>query len=162
MRQQKNLLLIGFLLFSCSACADNSDSSQATAHATKDKAVKTTQSKGSAGYLKVVGVAANDTLSLRQSGSGKSKLLYKIPPNASGLLPIGEENGWVNLSYQGYTGWAHHKYLAAAPAPTVTNVTGKELHCIGTEPHWILKSDKQQVMLKKFDGDELQGCCNTR
>lgn len=139
MKYINKLILILLFLPSFYACAEKNQDDQAAS----DKSV--TQ------YLKVVGVEKNDTLNIRSAASGKSNIVLKLPNNASGMIKLDESNGWIKLSYKTSTGWAYHKYLSAIPAPTVSEALGTELFCLGTEPHWTLRSKESHLTLKKFD-----------
>ena len=135
MQDFKKFILACFLLFGYSACAVSA----------------TDALPGSAEYLEVVSVKENDTLSMRQSENSQSGLVYKIPYNASGLLKIDSTKGWVKISYNGYTGWASSKFLKKGAAPSVKSELSSELFCLGTEPHWTLGTDGNNLNLKKFD-----------
>lgn len=59
------------------------------------------------------------------------------------------------MSYKGHIGWAYNKYLLKASSPDVPTEFSGELFCIGTEPHWTLKSQGYRLILKKYDKSEL-------
>jgi len=135
---KKSLLLLLFL-FSYTACAKTGDDS------------KETKTESNAVYFKVVNVASDDTLNLRMSASGKSKTVFKLPHNASGMLKLNDSNGWVKLSYKKYIGWAYGNYLKKISAPGIKPEISDELFCLGTEPHWILKTHNNRLTYKKYD-----------
>ena len=131
------LLFICLFLVNYSACAD------------VDQALQNTH------YLKVVNVAPDDTLNLRASASGKSDVVLQLPHNATRLIKLDQADGWYKLAHKNITGWAYDKYLAAdSQSPDVVSMLSEELFCIGTEPHWTLKSQKHQLQLKKYDDIE--------
>ncbi len=139
MRYINKLLLTQLFLLSSTACADTSGEN--------NKTVKSAATQ----YLKVIGVAADDTLNLREAAAGKSKTVYKLAHNANGMLKLGDSNGWVKLSYKEHVGWAYGKYLQSTIAPGVMPEISNELFCLGTEPHWILKTDNNKLKYKKYD-----------
>lgn len=141
------LLILQIFIFSATACADNNP---------EITAVDNPHSS----YLQVTGVEDNDTLNLRNSPSGKSETVYKLPPNAKGILKLGNSKGWIQLSYKEYTGWAYGKYLKDDNTPEVTSELKNELFCLGTEPHWILKTHNNELTYKKYD-DEAQYIFNS-
>ena len=102
-------------------------------------------------YFKVIAVKSNDTLSLRESASGKSKIIFKLPHDASGMLKLTTDKGWVKLSYKEHIGWAYGKYLKRISAPNIKSIIKKELSCLGTEPHWILQTNNNKLIYKKYD-----------
>lgn len=134
----KRLFLLLFFLFSNIACAEENNSKQ-------------TMVSNDVEYYKVILVKSNDTLSLRESASGKSKIIYKLPHNASGMLKLLNNKGWIKLSYKEYTGWAYGKYLKRISTPTIKSIIKNELSCLGTEPHWVLKTNKHKLTYKKYD-----------
>lgn len=154
MRYIKNLILLQLFVFSPVACSDSSVETSTSNVSTN------VVNKDHAQYLEVTGVALDDTLNLRQLSSSKSETVFMLPPNANGLLKLNEANGWVQLSYKAHTGWAFGKYLKSSSAPNVKNDLNTELFCIGTEPHWILKTDNHHITYKKYD-DEVQYVFNS-
>ncbi len=92
-------------------------------------------------YYEVISVKADDTLNLRALANDKSEIVFRLPNNASGLLKLEATGNWIKLSYKNHIGWAYNKYLKKTAAPGVVSVIGnKELHCYGTEPHWMLET----------------------
>lgn len=132
------VLIIQTILLSHTACADNNDPAKAAEANNKQ-------------YLQVTGVESNDTLNLRKSPSGKSATVSKLQHNANGILKLDESKGWVQISYKEQSGWAYGKYLKSTNVPNVANDIQNELFCLGTEPHWILKTQKNNITYKKYD-----------
>lgn len=115
---------------------------------------------GNAKYFEVKSVDMNDTLNLREYSNGKSNTVFRLPYNAKGMLMLSQSKGWVKLSYKGYVGWAYRKYLKEIISPSVSAVIKNELFCIGTEPHWTLKSNNHEMIYKKYD-DKAQYMLNS-
>jgi len=86
-------------------------------------------------YYKVVAVKENDTLSMRVTPSPKSRLVLRIPYDATGLLKLKNSNKWAKISYSGKTGWVHRHYLQKTNTPSIKKVFTKNLDCFGGEPH---------------------------
>ena len=143
MRNIKKLLFIQFLILSYFAYAESGNE---TPPLNQMKNVE---------YLDVVGVKENDTLSLRQSENSQSEIVYKIPYNAHGGLRLDVSKGWVKLSYNGHIGWANSKYLKKGQPPSMKAEFSSELFCTGTEPHWLLSTEKNGLSFKKYDVSKL-------
>lgn len=72
-----------------------------------------------ANTYKIVGVVAGDTLNLRQQPGVNSKVLYKLPANASSISMTGRtmqvgKTRWAEIKYQGKVGWVNQRYVVAA------------------------------------------------
>lgn len=66
---------------------------------------------------RVVGVAYNDVLFIRPKPNQLKQYVGKIPPNATGVQVYGSgvrvgKNVWLNVSYEGFSGWVNSKFLA--------------------------------------------------
>jgi len=65
---------------------------------------------------RVVGVAYNDVLFIRPKPNQFKEYVGKIPPNATGVQVYGNavrvgKNVWLNVTYEGYSGWVNSKFL---------------------------------------------------
>ena len=136
MRTFKIFSLSFFVLFASTACADGSDKSFLPENVE---------------YLKVISVAKDDTLNMRAKPDGNAGIVFKLPPNAIGIIKLEQKKGWVKLSYKKFTGWAYGKYLAKTQAPSIKISITHELSCLGTEPHWILDSEQNKIKYKVYD-----------
>lgn len=92
-------------------------------------------------WLSVVNVNNNDSLNLRQQPTGESMLVYRIPYNAKNLIKISEQENWFKVQYRGYLGWVYSRYVEEARHINYADQFGGELFCLGTEPHWNLKTE---------------------
>ena len=64
---------------------------------------------------RVVNVANNDRLNLRQAPSPRVKVLSRIRPNAVNVLIVGEcKNSWCPVDHDRVQGWVHRHYLKPA------------------------------------------------
>jgi len=68
------------------------------------------------GYWRVVGVASNDTLSVREGAGLKYKKVYELPYNARGFKVIatkrvGKISRWYKIRYKNITGWVNARFL---------------------------------------------------
>lgn len=102
--------------------------------------------------FKVVNVDDNDVLNLRAAPNSSAEIVFPIPSDASNLIFVGKNDKWVNVMYRGHRGWVYHKYVEKISLSTVGDFAfTANLHCIGTEPHWVFKSDGNQALFK-FQG----------
>ena len=62
--------------------------------------------------FRVVDVAPDDKLNLRRSPDVKSKVLFRIPPNARDIEIVGRcKARWCPVDYRSVQGWVHQKHL---------------------------------------------------
>ncbi|ARU55371.1 hypothetical protein OLMES_1292 [Oleiphilus messinensis] len=132
------------MAFPLIACADSDNSIPSPGDVRQDLDVT---------YLKVRNVKENDTLNLRAAPSAQSQILQKLSHDATGLLKIGEQNQWVQLSYFGVQGWVHGNYVDQATRPVLKG-GASEVSCLGTEPHWNFNS-RYPVVEFKYLGDSV-------
>jgi uncharacterized protein YgiM (DUF1202 family) len=63
--------------------------------------------------LRIVNVKENDALYLRQYPTEDSKIVGMIPPDATGIIPLGESQGqWILVRFDGTEGWANTRFLS--------------------------------------------------
>ncbi len=106
-------------------------------------------------HYEVTSVKADNTLNLRALANDKSKTVFKLPNNASGLLKLEATGNWLKLSYKNHIGWAYSKYLKKSVTPGVVSViANEELHCTGTEPYWVLETHNHHLMYGMYDEGE--------
>lgn len=70
--------------------------------------------QGNAGHTtyRVSGISYDDTLNMRRRPSVRSRVLRKIPRNATGIHDCGPcKNGWCPVTYRGRDGWVSQRYL---------------------------------------------------
>jgi hypothetical protein len=62
--------------------------------------------------LRVVNVGANDALNMREDGTANSRIIDIIPPNAEGVIYLGEAQGqWIFVSYARAKGWVERRFV---------------------------------------------------
>jgi hypothetical protein len=72
--------------------------------------------------LRVVNVDKHDVLNLRELPSPNSPVRLGIPPNARGLIDLGERNGaWRRVQFGG-SGWVNGTYVADDAVLCLPNV----------------------------------------
>lgn len=63
--------------------------------------------------LRVVGVASNDVLNVRESPTEAARIVGIIPPGGRGVEPIGTaRGGWLSVRWGDVEGWALGTFLA--------------------------------------------------
>lgn len=89
-------------------------------------------------FFRVIDVAANDVLNIRDRASASAQKVGEIPPNTDGIINLGCSGGltfaeweeatpeereaskkqrWCQIDYLGTVGWAAARYLAEGSAP---------------------------------------------
>ena len=68
------------------------------------------------GYWRVVGVASDDTLSVREGAGLKYKKVYELPYNARGfkviaIKRVSKISRWYKIRYKNITGWVNARFL---------------------------------------------------
>lgn len=78
----------------------------------------------------VIGIAENDTLSVRSRPSESSSIVVRLRNGANGIQVVGQtvmngKDGWVPIIVSGIRGWVRPKYLSSSVASTraPTNVS---------------------------------------
>lgn len=62
--------------------------------------------------MRVVGVAPNDVLNVREYPSPGAKIVGIIPPDGRGVAPNGERIGnWIFVSHRQVEGWVDRRYV---------------------------------------------------
>ena len=105
------------------------------------------------GLYAVTGVAADDTLNVRDAPSAGAQIVGAFAPDATGIEVVaisddlrwgkvntGERVGWVSLRFLGpQGGW----YQGRFPSPAA---------CFGTEPFWTLTIGDDAMTFDRMDG----------
>ena len=65
----------------------------------------------------VIGVAHDDVLNLRAAPGADQRILERIPPRYDSLTALGHTRDlspsfWIEVEYQGSTGWVNYRYIA--------------------------------------------------
>lgn len=154
----KPVYLLSALLIMVTACADDDSQNSVQKNAlAAEQGTKATIASRAAELqtaaqetYRVIDVAADDVLNIRATPGSKGELVGSIPSDGHSISKIGEEGRWVQISYQGVVGWVHGRYLSAQNIQPENNITiaaavNEELFCIGTEPHWNLKTQHSDV-----------------
>ncbi len=122
---------------------------------------------------RVTKVPKTDVLNLRAAPSSSSKILYKIPYNARGIVAIGrlaDEKGnvivdsdgavakapgrpvWREVNFNGHNGWVHMKYLAEDSESSVSTAEVSEaaFHSNHTKSYAGLPADARFFFRRAF------------
>lgn len=68
--------------------------------------------------LRVIGIASNDVLNVRELPSTQARIVGIVPPNARSVTFDGEARGaWVFVRYRNIEGWADRRYLMPEVPP---------------------------------------------
>jgi uncharacterized protein YgiM (DUF1202 family) len=68
--------------------------------------------------LRVIGIAANDVLNVRELPGSDSRIVGVIPPRADNVEFAGAvEGGWVFVRYGSAEGWVSAKFLGSNISP---------------------------------------------
>lgn len=99
----------------------------------------------------VTGVAEDDVLNLRAAPAASAAKISSIPSGATLVLATGrtrniEGRTWREIGYLGVQGWVNTRYLKPYE-PLPAHVPGEPLQCLGTEPHWSMRSQADQSLL---------------
>jgi len=62
--------------------------------------------------LRAVGILANEVLNIREYPTDQSHIIDIIPPNATGIVYLGETQGqWIFVQYERSTGWVDRNFV---------------------------------------------------
>ena len=92
---------------------------------------------------RVVGVAANDVLNVREQPGTEGRIIGRLQPRSRNTIVTGarvEAGGsvWWRVIAGDTTGWVNARYLTPVSTSADTE-TGYPLACSGTEPFWSLE-----------------------
>ena len=95
----------------------------------------------------VTGVAADDTLNIRESPSASAQDIGDLLPGQRiEVLAVSNDGKWGQVSKMERTGWVSTRFLTLVPQSDSTNQhpTGlpSKLSCYGTEPFWGMEVAK--------------------
>lgn len=87
----------------------------------------------------VTGVAADDTLNVRQEPSGSAPVIGTFGPHRTGIEVTGQNDGgtWLRVNMHETAGWVSARFLARQTG-TGDYAFARALNCFGTEPFWSL------------------------
>ena len=99
----------------------------------------------------VLGVAANDVLNVREKPDAASKKVYSYAPTVTGIRATGQqlEKGgtpWVEVAFEGGTGWVNRLFLTEAPPgggcndPALTAVIRDFMRAVAAKDGTAVKS----------------------
>jgi len=96
----------------------------------------------------VSGVAANDTLNVRQAPSGRSADIGDIFPNQLvEVIALNENQQWGQIIWQEGNGWISMQYLAPIERPhMLDSVMPLGISCSGNEPFWSAVIQPNQML----------------
>lgn len=77
-----------------------------------DKSCKAKVIKKQQNYAKIIGVASNDHLNIREQAHYKSKKLGQIPYNGHCVRKVHCQGKWCKITYKGIKGWVNKRYLS--------------------------------------------------
>ena len=94
---------------------------------------------------RVVNVAPDDLLNMRQDPTSASIVLDTLAPTAENVevIEFNAAGTWGRVNLREASGWVFMKYLA--PMPAGEFALGRALSCLGTEPFWHLEIDQAET-----------------
>ncbi|MCP3972302.1 MAG: hypothetical protein GY717_18660 [Rhodobacteraceae bacterium] len=104
---------------------------------------------------RVVGVAAGDTLNVREAPAASSADIGDLPPGTGGVEIIGTDPSgkWGLIVWQESNGWVSMRFLAPDPVQRVAGTAlSAGLLCGGTEPFWSLRLASGSAAYSNLDG----------
>ncbi len=124
--------------------------------------------KNSPHVYKVIHVAPNDSLNLRNVPGVDGDVLATIPHNGKGILSTGKSRKlgravWAEVHWAGKQGWVN-KYYLLEEVHTTTYNPGKQkrekssvyMQCAGTEPFWTIKVTEKHMDVHVMDAEKYQ------
>ena len=109
------------------------------------------------GYYRVVDVAADDTLNVREAPDAGSADIGDLPHDATGVEVIAEDNGWGRIIWEEGNGWVSMRFLE--PDDTLPRIAGTDLPqgllCGGTEPFWSVRLSGDTATYSDITGTTL-------
>lgn len=98
----------------------------------------------------VTGLAANDTLNVRETPSAKSADIGDINQDQTvEVLELDPSGKWARILQSEGNGWVSTRYLAQKARAVAPSGLPLGLHCSGTEPFWSAKLDADSTV--RFD-----------
>lgn len=96
----------------------------------------------------VSGVAANDTLNVRQAPSGSSADIGDLYPNQLvEVIALNDNEQWGQIIWQEGNGWISMQYLATVQRPRMhDSVMPLGISCSGSEPFWLAQFQPDQTL----------------
>jgi uncharacterized membrane protein len=106
---------------------------------------------------RVAGVAANDTLVVREQPDHRSAALERWPHDAEGIIVTGVRiavggGWWWRVVGADGRGWVNGRYLEVEDA-TIPGEDGYPLACVGTEPFWSLRVGDGEAVFEEAGGE---------
>lgn len=91
-------------------------------------------------FMRVVNVAPNDVLNIRERPSNQSRIIGIISPNATGVEYRGQKTGnWLLVYFGNAEGWVHKKYVIAEVAAWTRESDDIPTRFLGTWCHDEMK-----------------------
>ena len=111
-------------------------------------AAQTTAPAHALDEYRVIGVAANDSLNMRDdvafAGSiSETPIIGTIPADGTGILATGVtvkvgSGLWREVHYAGFSGWVNARFLERV-GRRFDDILPEDMDCQGTEPFWSLR-----------------------
>jgi uncharacterized membrane protein len=106
---------------------------------------------------RVVGVAQNDKLNIRDQAGTAGSIIGTLAPNAGGVVVTGlrqrvGDSVWWQVAHTGARGWVNARFLELENLGAQPK-SGFGLRCAGTEPFWSLEIAKGQANFAQPDSE---------
>ena len=102
----------------------------------------------------VTGVAAGDTLNIRERPDPSAPVIGTLPPEATGVEVVAERSGWAQVNTAGRRGWVNSRFLRYRTDVWADGELPQTLRCTGTEPFWGIEARGDEVVFSSPDKGE--------
>ena len=102
----------------------------------------------------VTGVAANDTLNIRERPDASAPAIGTLAPDAKGIEVVAERKGWAQVNTRERSGWVNARYLMYRTDVWEPGKLPAALRCSGTEPFWGLSQAAGGMVFSTPEGGE--------
>lgn len=102
----------------------------------------------------VTGVAAGDTLNIRERPDASAAVIGTLAPDATGVEVVAERSGWAQVNTGGRRGWVSSRFLRYRTDVWADGELPQTLRCTGTEPFWGIEARGGEVVFSSADKGE--------
>ena len=106
----------------------------------------------------VTGVAAGDVLNIRAEPEGGADIIGHLPPEAERVEVVAHDRSgrWGQVNAGERAGWVAMRYLTYRTDVWEDGRLPAGLRCLGTEPFWAFRSEREALVLERPDAPALR------